>query len=76
MIDARRRGNTRSRWQVNFDAASAILAHTFDSIHDIGQIAHVLALAESGELNGLRDYREPCQADANDEAEDPGAGYW
>lgn len=74
MIDARRYGNGESRWQVVVDAVSALITHTFHCRHDLGQVAHVLALAEGGELNGLRDYREPCQADADDEAEDPVEG--
>lgn len=70
MIDARRCVEGQSRWQVIVDAVSAFIVRTSDSIPDVGQVAHVLALAESRELNGLRDYREPCQADADDEAED------
>lgn len=70
MINTSSRGNGQSCWKVVVDAVGASIVHAFDSIHDVGQVAHVSALAESGELNGLRDYREPCQADADDKAND------
>lgn len=70
MIETSRRGNVPSRRQVIVDAEGAIIARTFDCSHDLGRVAHVSTLAESGELNRLRDYRETSQADADEEADD------
>ena len=67
MIDARRCVKNQSHWRVIVDTVGV---HTSDSTHDVGRVGDVSAQAEHGELNGLRDYREPCQDNADEEAED------